>query len=113
MYKMKARSCFIFLLALCCVVVTTSTSKADDWVKNLTVNRVGVHDDCYVIDTNASQADCEVPGRFAIKTNAVNAKEIYATALTAFLTGKRVDIYVNANKECLKGGIVSILIEIH
>jgi hypothetical protein len=98
---------------LVCMIFTANQSEAANWEYNLTVSRVAVHDDCYIIDTNSGLSNCAVAGRFAIPASASNAKEIYATALTAFLTGKFIDIYYDIARGCIKGGIFSFLIEIH
>ena len=81
------KSILFLVPVLCCMLLTAGKSEAADWAYNLTVDRVAVQDNCYIIDTNLGLSNCSVVGRIAVPATASNAKEIYATALTTFLTG--------------------------
>lgn len=116
---MKTRNmkkcCFIALLLV--LFTVSPLSAADDlWYSNMKISHVATYNTCYIIHTDSQDAvGCGIPGRFAIMRNNVMAKEIYATALTAFLANKFVDIYVQdtSNPECCYSGIVGLMIQIH
>jgi hypothetical protein len=96
------------------VVAASSVSEAaDGWYDGLKVTHIVVHGGYYLIETDSSLADCNAPGRFTIKGDAVMAKEMYVTAMSAYLTGKRINIYIDAAQGCLNSGMVATLISIH
>lgn len=111
MGNLVAKSFLAFFLAMACVAMMAGTPShaADGWYDGLRV----VHGGYYLVETDSPLADCEAPGRFAIRGDAVMAKEMYATAVMAFLTGKRINIYVDAAQGCLNNGMVATLISIH
>jgi len=108
MKKIMVKSVLVFLLALCCFGVTTSTSKAaDEWINNLTVHYVTVGVDSYIIDTDYNNSGCGSPGRFVIRKDTPMAKDMYAIALAALLSGKRINIYAEPGQGCHLEGRLS------
>ena len=113
MTKIAAKSLLVLFLTLSCMTMTASSSEAaDGWIWNLTVHFVTVGADSYIIDTDYHDSGCGSPGRFVIRKDAPQAKEMYAMALTALVSGKLVNVYAEPGQGCHLEGRVSTWVAI-
>ena len=102
------------LVAFCGIGVGVSSSNAaNGWYENISIRAVTAHGSYYLLDTSSTLADCGYAGRFAIPANTSMARDMYAMALTAYLNGKKIAIYVNAGQGCAIDGMVSVLMTLH
>ncbi|MCM2359009.1 MAG: hypothetical protein NDI77_12725 [Geobacteraceae bacterium] len=111
---MVKKALLIFFGTVCVIGVgVSSSSAAGGWYDNISIREVIAHGGYYLIGTNSTLADCGVQGRFTIPASTPMARDMYAMALTAYLSGKKIAIYVDANQGCAVSGMVSTLMTIH
>ena len=89
----------------------TNIANADEWTKNLSISRIAVEGDYIIIDTNSTSGTCGKPGRFIAKNDS-KRNNLYAMAMTAFLFGKKTDIYFDSDG-CINQGNVILVMNIY
>jgi len=95
------------IVLFCSVIMITSSDAATGWLANLTINGLFVHGDCYIIDTDSTEGvNCTRPSRFTIKKESSLSTEMYITALSAMLKGKKINVYIPNANDCYGDGTV-------
>ena len=103
--------CFFISLFACLFLFDLSNSRADEWSEDLTVLCIAVEGDYILIQTTANNGTCGNQGRFIAENND-KRNNIYALAMAAFLSGKKVSIYFDSDK-CINLGNVILVMNIH
>lgn len=103
----------ILAVAIVCNIGYSSAFAAGGWYGGIYINLLGAHGDYYLIDTNSTLINCGFAGRFIIKGDTAMAKQMYSTALAAFLGGKKINFYVDGTQGCVGDGMVITRIGIY
>jgi hypothetical protein len=112
MLNAKSMLKFLNLSVISIFMAQAPVFAADGWYNGFNINALYVRNDVYLIDTN-STLNCGMSGRFSIKSDVPLAKQMYTTALAAFLGGKKIDVYVDGAQGCVLNGMVITNIGIH
>ena len=105
---------FVIILCLSLIGLLNTPSRAEEagWKNGLRINELTVHGGFFVIDTDGNINDCPDQGRFTFAADVLGAREMYGTALAAFLGGKLVHLYWDATCDPYIGGHSMTLLRI-
>ena len=108
MLNAKSMLKFLNLSVISIFMAQAPVFAADGWYGNFSIRGLYVHPyqvDTYLIETT-STLNCGAVGRFTIKSDAPLAKQMYTTALAAFLGGKTISVFVDGAQGCVQDGMV-------
>ncbi len=97
----------IFLMIVCSSALPDRSEAVEGWVSGLRVYSALVTADSYVIDTDgAALSGCGMPFRIIIKAELPLSKAMYATALSAFMSGNKIAVNIPDDNACYQQGVL-------
>jgi len=109
---MKRVICLI--AALSCTFYMSTANAAQGWQPDAKIIKIAIAQDeaGFAITTDAGTTDCTQNGKYFFSWDSFRANEVYATALTALSSNRKIQIYADSSLGCPQSGIGSTSIVI-